>query len=119
MALRIKVKICYRSKCVETLALLNTGFETPVPMISLPIELAEKLGLQVGTPIEFEGPGLTRGSSYHGGEVTITVSSEKETREIKAQALITPGEEEAIMSDKCIEALGIVIDLKSRKWWFT
>lgn len=119
MALRIKVKICYKSKCVKTLALLNTGFETPSPMVSLPIDLAEKLGLQVGSPIEFEGPGLTRGSSYHGGEVSIIVSSESKTREIKAQALITPGEEEAIMSDKCIEALGIVIDLKSRKWWFT
>jgi len=119
LALRIKVKICFKNKCVVSLALLNTGFETPTPMVSLPIDLAEKLSLEVGVPIEFEGPGLTRGASYHGGEVEVIASFKGETRKIKAQALITPGEEEVIMSDKCIEALGIVIDLKSRKWWFT
>ena len=36
-------------------------------------------------PIEFEGPGLTRGASYHGGEVSVIVSSKNEVREIKAQ----------------------------------
>ena len=92
VALRIKVKICYKNRCVEALALLKTGFETPIPMVSLPIDLAEKLGLEVGSAIEFEGPGLTRGASYHGGEVSIIVSSKNEVREIKAQALITPGQ---------------------------
>jgi len=119
VVLRIEVKICYKGKCINTLALLNTGFETPIPMVSLPIELAEKLGLNVVSPIEFEGPGLTRGTSYHGGEVDIVVASGNEIREVKAQAIITPGEDEVVMSDKCIEALGIVINLKDRKWWFT
>jgi len=119
MALRIRIKICYKDRCINSSALLNTGFETPSPMVSLPIDLAEELGLEVGPPIEFEGPGLTRGASYHGGEVDVIVSSKNEVRTIKAQALITPGEEEVVMSDKCIEALGIVIDLKGKKWWFT
>ncbi|RLG88657.1 MAG: hypothetical protein DRO18_00970 [Thermoprotei archaeon] len=119
MALRIGVKVCYKNRCVEVLALLNTGFETPIPMVSLPIDLAEKLGLEVGSPIEFEGPGLTRGTSYHGGEVNIVVRSGNEVREVKARALITPGEEEVVMSDKCVETLGIVINLKDKKWWFT
>ena len=38
---------------------------------------------------------------------------------IDARAVITPGEDEVVLSDKCIEGLGIVIDLKRRKWWIT
>ena len=119
MALRIKVKLCHNSTCIKAQALLNTGFETLIPTVSLPIEMAEKLNLEIGSPIEFEGPGLTRGASYHGGEVEVIVSSKEETRRVKAQALITPGENEVVLSDKCIENLGIIIDLRGRKWWFT
>ena len=119
MGLRIMVKICHAGKCINTSALLNTGFETPEPMVSLPIELAEKLELNIESSIEFEGPGLTRGSSYLGDKVKITVSTGKEQREVLAEALITPGEDEVVLSDKCIEALGIVIDLRNKKWWFS
>lgn len=65
-------------------------------MVSLPIDLAEKLGLGVGSPIEFEGPGPTQGTSYHGGEVDIVIRPGNEVREVKARALITPGEEEVV-----------------------
>jgi len=119
MGLRVKVKICYRSKCVEEHALLNTGFETDEPIVSLPVELAEKLGLNVLSPVEFEGPGFTKGTAYFGNNVIVEVSLNDEARKIVAKALITPGEEEVIVSDKCIEELGLVLDLRKGKVWFS
>lgn len=53
----MKVKVCHSRKCIKALALPNTGFETPVPMVSLPIGSAEKLDLEVISSVEFEDPG--------------------------------------------------------------
>ncbi len=119
MGLRVKAKICYNNKCVKENALLNTGFETDEPVVSLPIRLAEKLGLNVLSPVEFEGPGFTKGTAYFGNNVTVEVSLNNETRRVIAKALITPGEEEVIVSDKCIEELGLILDLKRGRVWFS
>ncbi|OYT55461.1 MAG: hypothetical protein B6U76_05955 [Desulfurococcales archaeon ex4484_217_2] len=119
MGLRVKVKICYNNKCVEENALLNTGFETDEPVVSLPVRLAENLGLNILSSVEFEDPGFTKGTAYFGDYVMLEVSLNNESRGIKAKALITPGEEEAIVSDKCIEELGLVLDLRKGKVWFT
>jgi len=45
MAVRIKLRLRYCGKVLETSALVNTGFETPNPQILLPIKVAERLSL--------------------------------------------------------------------------
>lgn len=43
MVLRLKVRICYRDRRVETIAIANSGFVGRDPEITLPRSLAEKL----------------------------------------------------------------------------
>jgi len=45
LVVRIKVKLTSKNKTLETVALINIGFETNQPEILLPIKLAEKLNL--------------------------------------------------------------------------
>lgn len=119
MGMRIPIKIIKGNRQLQVEALLNTGFETIEPLISIPISIAETLKLKPRKPLTFEGPGLTRGTAYQAGEVIIEVSHQDTIRKLNAKAIITIGEDEVVLSDKCIEQLGIVIDLKGRRWWLT
>ena len=47
MGLRIPIKICKEDKCLNVIALLNTGFETEEPIISISPSIAEQLGLGI------------------------------------------------------------------------
>jgi predicted aspartyl protease len=51
LAVRIRVRIRYSNKVLDSIALVNTGFETPNPQILLPIKAAEKLGLWPELPM--------------------------------------------------------------------
>jgi len=119
LGLRIPVKLVKGDRRVQVNALLNTGFEASKPLVSIPIGVAEALKLRPTRPLTFEGPGLTMGAAYHAGEVVVEVSQQGSTRRVSAEAIITVGEDEVALSDKCIEQLGIVIDLKGRRWWLT
>ena len=119
MGLRIPIKICKEDKHLNVIALLNTGFETEEPIISIPPSIAEQLGLSINEALEFEGPAYLRGLTYISDRVRVIVEKENNISSIDARAVITPGEEEVVLSDKCIEGLGIIIDLKRKKWWIT
>ena len=43
VVLRLNVKICYKDRCIETIAIANSGFVGRDPEITLPQNLAEKL----------------------------------------------------------------------------
>jgi len=45
MACRVKIKIRGENKIVETIALLNSGFESDALDIAVPIDVAKELGL--------------------------------------------------------------------------
>ena len=117
--LRIPVKLRRGSKEVEVSALLNTGFESDVPIIAVPPEIALELGLSVGREVDFIDPLLTHGVVYLSEEVDVLVTKGNECRCVRAHVAIAPGKEEVVLSAKCIELLGIVIDLKHREWWFS
>jgi hypothetical protein len=51
LAVRIRVRIRYSNKVLDSVALANTGFETLNPQILLPIKAAEKLGLWPELPM--------------------------------------------------------------------
>ena len=89
MGMRIPIKIIKGNRQLQVEALLNTGFETIEPLISIPISIAEILKLKPRKPLTIEGPGLTRGAAYQAGEVTIEVSHQDTTRKLNAKAIIT------------------------------
>jgi len=79
LVVRIKVKLTSKNKTLETVTLINTGFETNQPEILLPIKLAEKLNIyppKAGSTIQ----------EYNvvGGKTLIIKTPEK----IKIQVLI-------------------------------
>ena len=84
----------------------------------MPLTVAQALGLRLRGSVEFEGPGLTRGSSY-GCDDTVEVEVDRGglTRKVRAWVIVTPGEDQVVFSDKRIEELGIVIDLRGKDWW--
>ena len=43
MVLRLKIRICYRDRCIETVAIASSGFIGRDPEITLPRSLVEKL----------------------------------------------------------------------------
>jgi predicted aspartyl protease len=45
VGVRIRVRIGYGNSSADTIALVNTGYETDVPEILIPIALAERLGI--------------------------------------------------------------------------
>lgn len=45
MACRVRVRLRRGSRCVETSALVNSGFESDEPDVVVPVEVARALGL--------------------------------------------------------------------------
>ncbi len=119
MALRIPIKIKHKDIEIEVKALLNTGFETDVPIVALPLTIASQLGLTPGEKRLYIGPGRIVGEVYLAGKVMVFVKTGNIIRSIEAYAIIEPREDEVILSDKAIAELGIIIDLKHNKWWIT
>jgi len=117
LALRIPVRLRHLDREVEAPALLNTGFETDVPVVALPLQVALELGLRVGERRMYFGPGRLIGEAFLAGKLTVVVESGGVSRAIEAHALVEPGESEVVLSDTCIAELGIVVDLKRGAWW--
>jgi len=55
MAVRVKIRLRAGSREVATSALVNTGFESPVPDVAVPTAVAKALGLWPP-----QGPGLSQ-----------------------------------------------------------
>jgi len=45
MGVRVRLRIEYGNSSIDVIALVNTGYETDVPEVLVPVEVAEKLGL--------------------------------------------------------------------------
>lgn len=119
MAVRVKIRMRAlkgKGEKVNTIALVNAGYESEDPEITIPIRLAEKLGLW---------PELPRGSRIeeYGSVAGIVklywipdcvqvqiLTKEKVTKSIKSHAAISEFEREVLLSDKLVGALGIVIE---------
>jgi hypothetical protein len=123
LAVRVKVRIEGPEEKIETSALVNSGFETDVPHIVLPLRLVEKLG--------FETKGLGREDYLGAGGVVITlhpleenlrlsvVTEDKIQGPIETKASMSLGEREVILSDAASSELKLSIDdLKEGIWRF-
>lgn len=104
MAVRVRGKIVNREKGseVETSILLNTGYEALTPRILLP----ERLGIEVGGREVEAKTSLGTGRLY-APELKVIV--EVEGRKAEAEVRVSRAENEAIMNDALIEALGLEI----------
>lgn len=112
MGVRVRVRICSDSRCVETSALVNSGFETTDPEIVVPPALAEALGLEASNEIAAyttAGGGSVSAVRASRSVVVELLLDDREGVSAHAVPSIMPGEEEVIISDRLAHELKIVI----------
>ena len=116
---RVKIKALKgkEGKTVETVALINAGFESEEPEIIVPVRLAEELGLwpqlPQGTEIEtyeVAGGGKVRTYRIEGALETQVITEGAASDPVKTTAAIVEGEREVILSDKAISAHQMVLE---------
>jgi len=116
MAVRVKVKLKSVKGETVTAALANAGFETDGPEAILPIRVAERLGLYPKLP---SGSEIEEYKAVGGTVVKVFIvknrvnisllTGDREAEQSTTTAVITPGEEEVILSDKLMDALKIIL----------
>jgi hypothetical protein len=45
VGVRVKIRIRYANSLVDVIDLVNTGYETDIPEVLVPLDVAERLGL--------------------------------------------------------------------------
>ena len=118
------MRIESKKRKVETSALVNSGFESDVPLTVLPSRLAEKLGFRAeGLEEEgYLGPGGVAIIFYPLREkLRISVlTGDKIGGPVSTEASISLGEKEVMLSDAVSSELKIsILDLKRGVWRFS
>lgn len=130
MVVRVRVKLkALKGKVgetIESVALLNAGYESKEPEIIIPIGVAERLGfwprLPEGTEVEsYEVAGKIKVRTYsiEGGLEVQIITKDKASNPIKTRTIIMEGQDEILLSDSSISIHQIIIeDAKLGIWRF-
>ncbi len=122
MAVRVRVRICMKSsgRCVETSALVNSGYETSHPEILVPRRLAEHLLVPLTPPkartMVYETPFGFHHLTLVEKEATVELVSVGAKAD-NVDVAISELEREVLLSDTLSSALGIqLIDIGAGLW---
>jgi hypothetical protein len=115
MACRVKIKIRRENKIIETIALLNSGFESDA------LDIAKKLGLwplhSTTTAILDTGGGETVNPYYEFCAELELILEDKESKKIKLNIIVNSYIDEVAISDCVASELGIMLlDFKKGLW---
>jgi hypothetical protein len=122
MGVRVRLRVRYGSASVDLVALVNTGYETDVPELLVPVAVAMSLGLWPRLPdntiVETykTASGLMRVYRVGGANVSLLVEG-SEVRSTKAYIVISEYADEALISDQLASELGIVIEDPGKGLW--
>ena len=103
-------------------AVVNTGFRSESLDVSIPLGLAEELGLWPPPSGSFQVEALTAGGrallnmAPRALEVKVIVE-DRSTRAVLANALINPYDNEILLSDALTEELGVQLLFPRRGLW--
>jgi len=102
---------------------VNTGFMADSPDIAIPVPVAERLGLwpvstreSIIVSIE-TGGGVVEAHLIPQALVVKVITSDRESREVVANALINPYTDSVLISDYLTEELGIQLLYPRRGLW--
>ena len=121
MVVRVRVELKAlkgkRGEAIEGVAVLNAGYESEEPEATIPVKLAERLGLwprlPEGTEVEaYEVAGGIKVRTYfieNCLEVQV-VTEDTVSSPIKTVAVIMEGQNEILLSDAAISAHQIILD---------
>jgi len=121
VAVRVKVKITVGDRGLELTALLNSGYEAETPQLLVPIRVAELLGLwppmgAIESTYETAG-GPLRTWIYPRRCLIRLMVEEAETVEATADLVVSPIADEALINDKLISELQIVLEDAGKGFW--
>ena len=122
MGVRVKVRIKYGGRSVDLIALVNTGYETDVPEILIPVDIAEKLGLWPKLPdntlVETyrTASGLMKVYRVGGANISLLIDN-AEVRSTETYVVISEHTDEALISDQLTSKLDIVIEDPAKGLW--
>ncbi len=121
MAVRVKIKIKVGNEEIETTALANSGYEAfKKPEIILPETLANKLGIKEDKfnfkRVHFQDIKGAFNSPVYQNAAIIWLNINPD-RKVTVDVVVTDREEEVLLSDKLISALGIdIVDAGEGIW---
>ena len=121
MACRVKVRIERGNRDVETVALVNSGFETDSPDIAIPISTAKELGLwppsSASSTILDTGGGEVTNPYYVDAANLKLILGDREVESIRVNVIVNPHIDEVVISDYVASELGIVLlDIRRGLW---
>jgi hypothetical protein len=115
--LRIRALRGKAEKTVETVALVNAGFESDEPEIIVPVRLAEELELWPRLPegteteiYEVAGGGKVKTHRIKGTFETQVIAGEATSDPVETTVAVMEGEREVVLSDKATSAHRIVLE---------
>ena len=118
--LRIPIRVRYRGKELVLEALLNTGLESDVPVISVPLHVAEELGIELSEVREYSAVGRFRGFVLVSNEpVEVIVSRGDRSSTAQAYVIVVPGEDEVLISYLLARELRLCVDFSRENWWIS
>ncbi len=125
MGVRVRVRVSIGGRLLETVALVNSGFEADRPQILVPYRFlsANGVGLEaLGRPILVEydtAGGLTALNVFSEACTVSVVEGDRESRSTVSDLVVSPVEREVLLNDALTEELGIVIlSPRSGLWRF-
>ncbi|MCC6042901.1 MAG: hypothetical protein LM598_04665 [Candidatus Verstraetearchaeota archaeon] len=122
MGVRVRVRVRYGGTSFDMVALVNTGYETDVPELLVPVSVAERLGLWPKLPEDTvvetykTASGLMRVYRVRGVRAGLLVSGTEE-RDVEVYLVISEHTDEALISDQLASAFGIVIEDPAKGLW--
>ncbi|MEM1537944.1 MAG: hypothetical protein QXD44_05765 [Candidatus Nezhaarchaeales archaeon] len=118
----MKIRIAFSEKSVETLALVNTGFEGDVPEVLIPFYVAERLGIWPALPentlIETyrSASGLMRVYRVKGAEALL-IAEDVKPNPVPVYLVISEYTDEVLINDQLTSHLRIVIEDPAKGLW--
>jgi len=121
LACRVRIKLKRDEACIETSALINSGFETEAPDIVVPVEVARRLELWPPRHAEFAmldtGGGEIATPYYEAALELELLLSDRQPKKVVVNVVVNPHVHEVLISDYVASMLGIsILDLKRGLW---
>jgi len=124
LAVRVKLLVSRRGeqeRRLKLVALVNSGFEADTAQLLLPLKAAELLGFHPPSQALEQTYATAGGPAkvwVYPGSLEVKVSAGRsESRRVKADLVVSPIEDEALISDKLAGRLEIVVEDFGRGVW--
>jgi len=122
LVVRLKLRLRGKGKVVDVIAVVNSGYEAPTPQLIVPKSVARELSFWPPPPEALELVYDTAGGPLRVWLIQKAISvkvltEDVESREVIVDLVISPLADEALISDKLIDELEIVIEAAGRGLW--